>query len=438
MASDDTQTTQTLRRRLTTKGLALFGHRPVVRLRVLVGENVGHVYEASRTRVAVGRSRNADITVPDSTMSGLHFEIVGGKVLRDLGSHNGTSLVWRADGTKRIYHVELVPGDVVLAGSSRLEFMGAEQARVELYGAAEFHGLLGTSPQMRGLFAAVQAVAGRSSVLIEGEIGTEKDRVAYAYHVASGGDGPFHILRCASVPAVHAKNAFEEVFKAATGTLVLDEIAELTPENQRLLLGCVESVPACMRVVATTHRDLRRQVAGGTFVDELLLALGDTTLSIPPLRDRPEDIPLLALHFAEESRSAAGKGVVFDDRALHALSRYSWPGNTRELERVVNRAILACHGSHIHTEQLALSDVGPSQLVQEVEEMIRHGVGYMEIHDLIDLHLFPRVIDAERGNMTKVAARLKIERGALRSRLGRLEKKGLYVVDKKHKPNKGH
>jgi two-component system, NtrC family, response regulator HydG len=261
--------------------------------------------------------------------------------------------------------------------------------RRELEGRYRFENLLGRSPGMQAVFALIrQAAPGDANVLIIGESGTGKELVAKAIHYNSPrADRPFVPINCAAVPASlleselfgHVKGAFTGALRsrrgllreAEGGTLLLDEIGDMAPELQAKLLrviedrfvrpvGSDESVPVDLRLVAATNKDLAARIHEGTFREDLYYRLAVIPIQLPPLRDRREDIPLLADHFLRRAGTAAAREIQgFTPEAMAALLRHPWPGNVRELENVVERAVTLMAGDQVSPEALLL-DASPA------------------------------------------------------------------------------
>ncbi|AKF05046.1 sigma-54-dependent Fis family transcriptional regulator [Sandaracinus amylolyticus] len=238
------------------------------------------------------------------------------------------------------------------------------------------------SPAMREVYALVRKIAGSSiPVLIQGETGAGKEVVARAIHAESPRRSrPLRSINCGAIPATliesvlfgHEKGAFTGAERAAPGlfeqadggTVMLDEVGELSAAAQAALLrvletkrvtrvGSVQEIECDVRVVAATHRDLEQMVASGTFRRDLLYRLNAMTLRVPPLRERPEEIDVLSELFLEEASKASGLAVrTFDPQARALLRSYAWPGNVRELRNVIERAALVCAGDAIRAEDL--------------------------------------------------------------------------------------
>ena len=256
--------------------------------------------------------------------------------------------------------------------------------REEVAGRYRLHNLLGRSPAMQSVFALIrQAAPGDVNVLITGESGTGKELVAKALHFNSHrADRPFVPINCAAVPASlleselfgHVKGAFtgavssrRGLFREAHGgTLFLDEIGDMAPELQAKLLRAIEdrsvrpvgsdqATPLDVRIIAATNHDLPARIRAGQFRDDLYYRLAVIPIQLPALRERKEDIPLLAEHFLGRAIAVSGKQVLgFTPETMTILLRHPWPGNVRELENVVERAVTLSAGGTIAPDALLL------------------------------------------------------------------------------------
>jgi DNA-binding NtrC family response regulator len=263
-----------------------------------------------------------------------------------------------------------------------------------------FHNLIGKSQGMQEIYAKIEQVAdSRTTVLIIGESGTGKELVARALHYnSSRRDRPFVAINCAALPETlieselfgHEKGAFTDAtarrtgqFELAhTGTLFLDEIGELSLVTQAKLLrvlqereftrvGGVQPIKVDVRIVAATNKNLEELVRKGQFREDLYYRINVIALYLPPLRERGEDIILLAKHFlAKRLEEERRPPIEFSKDALEMLSRYSWPGNVRELENVVEQALIwSQHASCITSEHLPTllkGDLRSSSLHEEI------------------------------------------------------------------------
>jgi len=273
---------------------------------------------------------------------------------------------------------------------------------VQAKGRAAFEGLIGKNHRMRQIYALIEQVAdSTASVLIEGESGTGKELVAKAIHRKSPrANKPFVAVSCAVLAESlleselfgHVRGAFTGAVTAKIGrfelanggTLFLDEIGDISPGIQVKLLRVLqehtlervgESRPrrVDVRIIAATNRDLRRLIAEGTFREDLYYRLKVVTISLPPLRERRDDIPLLVAHFVERFRRETERpitGVTPD--AMSALLDYAWPGNVRELENAIEHAFVRCIGTEIALAHLPPEVRGASRR-PEAETESRNG-----------------------------------------------------------------
>lgn len=246
-----------------------------------------------------------------------------------------------------------------------------------------FETLVGATDAMREVFGTIDKLANSDvNVLIQGESGTGKELAARAIHDRSArGDGPFVALNCGAIPEAlidselfgHTKGAFtgavgsrQGVFAEANGgTLFLDEIGDIPLQVQLRLLrvlqerevrevGGTGSRPVDVRVIAATHVDLEAATARKEFRLDLFYRLNVVSLGLPPLRDRLDDVPLLATHLIEKHSARAGRQEIprVSARAMEALCEYEWPGNVRELENAVQRALAMATGNEVDMEAL--------------------------------------------------------------------------------------
>jgi two-component system, NtrC family, response regulator AtoC len=269
--------------------------------------------------------------------------------------------------------------------SSELE-QEVKHLRAQVVQRYAFHNLIGKSEGMQDIYAKIEQVAdSRTTVLIAGESGTGKELVAKALHYnSSRRDRPFVALNCAALPETlieselfgHEKGSFTDAtarrvghFELAhTGTLFLDEIGDLSAVTQAKLLrviqereftriGGVQPIKVDVRIVAATNRNLDELVRKGQFREDLYYRINVISLYLPPLRERSEDISLLAKHFLEKRLEEEKRPTIeFGKEALELLSRYSWPGNVRELENFVEQAFIwSQHATEITPEHLPTS-----------------------------------------------------------------------------------
>ena len=275
-----------------------------------------------------------------------------------------------ADYLSKPFDVEELRIVVDRALSSQALEREVKQLRAQVVQRYAFHNLIGKSQGMQEIYAKIEQVAdSRTTVLITGESGTGKELVAKALHYNSGRrERPFIALNCAALPETlieselfgHEKGSFTDAtarrvgqFELAnTGTLFLDEIGDLSAMTQAKLLrvlqereftriGGVQSIKVDVRIVAATNRNLEDMVRKGQFREDLYYRINVIALFLPPLRERGEDIPLLAKHFlAKRVEEEKRPHIEFGKEALEVLTRYPWPGNVREMENIIEQAFI--------------------------------------------------------------------------------------------------
>jgi DNA-binding NtrC family response regulator len=306
------------------------------------------------------------------------------------------------------------------------------------------HDVISKNSKMQDVLRLAGEVASlRSTVLIQGESGTGKELIARALHNAGGrASKPFVAVSCAALAETlleselfgHEKGAFTGAAQqkrgkfemADGGTIFLDEIGDISPKLQVDLLrvlqdrsfyrvGGSEEVKVDVRVVAATHVNLQQAVAEGKFRDDLYYRLNVIQIRIPPLRDRREDIPLLADHFLERLSHELGKDIAgVSEGALKILMDYNWPGNVRELENAVERAMVTCRGTHLTEEDFGfLADSGASGRTWPIPA----GMTMNEMEKM----LITATLQRTGGNIKESAAILGIDRSTLYEKIKKYE-----------------
>jgi transcriptional regulator with GAF, ATPase, and Fis domain len=314
--------------------------------------------------------------------------------------------------------------------------------------------VIGTSARMRGVFDYVRVIAGGdSTVLISGESGTGKELIAHLIHHSSQRrHRPFVAVSCAILSETlieselfgHERGAFTNAIKerpgrfelANTGTLFLDDIDDVPLSMQVKLLrvlqmrtvervGAVRSIPIDVRVLAGSKRDLRQLVSEGTFREDLYYRLNVIPIQLPPLRERAEDIPLLADHFFRRYFRARGKEQKPVSPAIHeAFRRSSWPGNVRELENACERIAQTCI-----CDSVMAGCVPASIFFQKTanpapaEAAPPNGPAVVSLDDRIrevEVNLIGWALKASAGNKSKAAALLRVKRSTLGDRMKKL------------------
>ena len=344
--------------------------------------------------------------------------------------------------------------DNALAASAKARDRYREHRRQDVF--AESQDVVPSSaPNMQDLYETVGKVAASdaTTVLIEGESGVGKDVVANMIHRSSRrAEAPFVDINCAALPEQlleselfgHEKGAFTDAHVQKTGlletahggTVFLDEIGEMAlPVQVKLLrvlekrsfrrVGGVQDIQVDVRIVAATNRDLRAQLAAGTFRDDLYYRLQVVPLYVPPLRDRPEDILPLAEHFLAIFAERFGKNfnTIADDAAAE-LTSYRWPGNIRELRNVLERSVLLEEGPVLEAGHLRLVPVEAQgdPLAGRIAEALapewpRDGIIIEEVVGGLEGALVRRALAQAEGNQTKAARLLGLNRDKFRYRL---------------------
>jgi len=369
-----------------------------VRLRVQTGPAAGRELTTDQERIRIGNARvppgrdgtGNDLAIDDKKISRNHCEITlteKGWLLTDLESTNGTWL----DG-KRVERDYVSPGSSVVVGDSSILFAPIDEEIVaEPDPNGRFGEMVGRSLKMRQIFGLLKKIAPMDvGVLIGGETGTGKELVARGLHENSERKkGPFVVLDCGSIPENlieselfgHEKGSFtgataarEGAFERANGgTIFLDEIGELRLDMQPRLLRVLENrevrrvggadvIDVDVRVVAASNRDLGVEVAEGNFREDLYFRLNVINVQLPPLRQRPEDIPHLIAHALADPEVVEKHGQKrITPAAMGALQRYGWPGNVRELMNVVSHLLTFSEGPDVDVQHLPprLTSTGP-------------------------------------------------------------------------------
>ncbi len=312
--------------------------------------------------------------------------------------------------------------------------------------------VVGDSPSFRRVFEVATEVAASqvSSILIQGESGTGKNVLARHIHAVSGRhDKPILEVSCAAIPDQlleselfgHEKGAFTDAkisrrgtFELADGgTVVLDEIGELKLELQSKLLHLLEErtfrrvggtreIHVDLQVIALTNRQLRDMVQRGEFRSDLYYRVCVFPLTMPPLRERREDILPLARHFLKQLRRKFDRQIDgFSHEAENLLLSWSWPGNVRELRNVIERAMILEHGSQIGPQSLVVDGVGaPEPTVEDATNDALPG-GILPLEE-VEQEMVRRAMEAADNNQTRAAELLSISRDQLRYRLKKLAK----------------
>jgi DNA-binding NtrC family response regulator len=321
-------------------------------------------------------------------------------------------------------------------------------------------GLVGRSRVMRDLFHLLEIVAATSStVLITGETGTGKELVAKAIHHSSARrSNRFAAINCSAIPETlleaelfgHVRGAFTgavatrqgRLEQAHKGTLFLDEVATMSPALQAKLLrvlqerefervGDSHSIKIDVRVIAATHTDLQKMVADGSFREDLYYRLNVIPVSLPALRERRDDIPILVQHFLQKLSGELGRGpATMSQEALRRLMAYQWPGNVRQLENVVERAIAFSQGRPQIDVQDLTPEVQPAPAASTMADVLfpDEGLDFEGYISGVELSLIKQSLERTHGNKRQAARLLKLKRTTLIEKLKRLEPRELPTM----------
>jgi DNA-binding NtrC family response regulator len=334
---------------------------------VVAGPDAGSSHNGTDA-LSIGTADGNDLVVGDRTVSGFHLRASRGEcgiLIEDKRSTNGTFV-----GDIRIDRAIVPPGTRISIGGTVVRLADAGDVEVEVLDGEELAGIRARTPSMRRLLAQIaKAAQSDVPVLINGESGVGKELVAHALHtLGQRKNGPFVTVDCGSLSPTliaselfgHEKGSFTGAdrrhigaFERGNGgTIFLDEIGELPEALQPTLLGVLErrklrrvggreEISFDARVVCATHRDLPTAINTGRFRLDLFYRVAVLKLLMPPLREHPDDIPLLVRHFAERAGDASDDTMdrLFGPGMMAALARHDWPGNVRELRNVVEATI---------------------------------------------------------------------------------------------------
>ena len=332
---------------------------------------------------------------------------------------------------------------VARALENRHLYQEVRRLRTELAHSYGLPNIISISPRMAAVMRMIEQVADSgASVLLSGESGTGKDLLARTMHFASARrDGPFVPVNCAAIPETlieselfgHVRGAFTDarrgksgLFAAASGgTLFLDEIGEMPPPLQAKLLrviedkkvrplGATEESPIDVRILTATNIDLERAVEQGKFRSDLYYRVAAVSIAVPPLRERPEDIPLLTRHFLLRTGAEAGKTTLtLAPEAMTCLTRYRWPGNIRELQNAIQRAVILCAGNVIEPGDLPPRVAGADRSLVNLEDPVARRLTFEQL----EREYLRAVLASVNGNKSEAAMVLGIDRKTLYRKL---------------------
>jgi DNA-binding NtrC family response regulator len=402
---------------------------------VIKGPDRGESVRLTQDPVSFGSSPSCDLVLTDKTVSRKHLqaELHGDEVVMvDSGSTNGTFI----QGS-RFEKIVIGFGAEVKLGRTVIKFLPDEEVvEPEPLDQASLGTIVGADTKMRQLFKLMTDVAATTAtVLIEGETGTGKELIAEEIHNHSPRrDGPFVVFDCGSVPREliesmlfgHVKGSFTGAItdrrgafaEAHGGTIFLDEIGEMALDLQPSLLRVLDKRAVRkvgsntyeridVRVVAATNRDLRAEVAKKTFREDLYYRLAVIRVSVPPLRERGSDIPLLTQHFMQ----AFGQGLDVTPEDMAKLQRHAWPGNVRELRNVVERACLLSRGNTINIDDALVHEAAPALGIR-TDLPFKEAKG--QLVDMFERKYIDDLMRKHKMNLSAAAREAQIDRKHLR------------------------
>jgi len=401
------------------------------RVAVVAGPDAGVAREIEGGTLLVGSHANNDLALTDKGVSRYHLELqlrADGLLVTDVGSTNGTF-----QGSARIQSIVLVgPARLRLGNVTELDVRPDDvEVAVAEFAGDRFGNAIGAAPSMRELFALLDRVAPtEATVLLQGETGTGKELLADAIHRRSPrAGGPFVVVDCGALPRDligselfgHARGAFTGaagpkrglVEEADGGTLFLDEVGELPLDLQPQLLRVLEKREVrpigetkprkvSIRVVAATHVDLAAAVRAGAFREDLYFRLAVVRATVPPLRKRKEDVPLLVRAILDE---LGRSDFVVPPHVLAKLQAHDWPGNVRELRNVVEGS-LSLTGAEV---PLPTADAAPGALAKDVlDKPFKEAKGLLV--EAFEREYLTHLLDRHRGNISRAAQEAGIDR----------------------------
>lgn len=426
----------------------------MLRVSVVAGRERGIGLSVNAAMSTVGRHPSNDLVIDDPEVSGVHLtlrRIHGRLFIRDEHSTNGTWI-----DNQRIIEAELLADAELTIGSTRLRVESEDHAQPSPVLDA-FGNLVGESAIMRELFAVFQRVAKRDlGLLIQGPTGTGKEATARAIHDASARrSGPFVVLDAAALPDAHAEAllfGFEDgggeggrqprpgfFERSDGGTIFIDQVGDLPASLQAKLLRVIERHEITriggqkphridVRFIAASQRDLRMELEAGRFREDLYYRIAPIRIQLPALRERTDDIPVLARALLQRVSAVRGTELHLTADALAFLTEQPWPGNVRELENALMRAVALAESDIIRREDVAGEGFGFRGTVAERSPMALSGTFHEAKERFIEVFeatYLEALMKRCRGNITHAAREANLERHHLRDALRRRD---LYGV----------
>jgi transcriptional regulator with PAS, ATPase and Fis domain len=416
-------------------------------LHVTKGPDAGRSARVDQPTFIVGGGDSADFRLRDPAISREHVRISLGPAgvrIRDEGSKNGTFL-----SGARVHDMTLTSDATISLGETTITVnLATEALELPLSASTRCGEAIGASSIMRNLFARIeQAAASNLTILLEGESGVGKDVLARAVHAKSArSDGPFVVADCSAIPENlieselfgHERGAFTGadrarqgvVEEANGGTLFLDEIGELPLEMQPKLLRMMEqrevrpvganrARPVDVRIIAATNRRLAEASRTGEFRSDLFYRLAVVRLSVPPLRDRPDDILPIALSMLRAMKGDDSVDLAPEFSSM--LLAYGWPGNVRELRNVVERyAVFGAGASELFDNGTGAPAPAPSRVLAN----LNYQEARRDALDRFDEEYLPRVLERAGGQVAVAAEIAGVTRSSFYRMLDRARKGG--------------
>ncbi len=436
------------------------GEQGVLIIRILSGALKGNdAIILGHEPFIIGTDFSTTLRLPDPSVSRRHIELInrGGYVrATDLGSTNGSYF----EGN-RFERLDLGPGSVFRLGETELQVVAPEKNDpIPPSEETSFGRLLGKSRKMREVFAVLERAARtEATVLITGETGTGKEIVAEAIHEESERKtGPFVVVDCASIPSNlieselfgHVKGAYTNAmtdrmgaFEAADkGTVFLDELGELPPSLQPRLLRVLETRrikrvganqfrPIDVRVIAATNRALEDEVRAKRFRSDLYFRLAVIRVNLPPLRERREDIPLLAKAFLRRHAERSDRSLELTPKTIATLTSYDWPGNVRELRNAIDQAasmsgdgLSLTLGPETKRKVTGGKSAGGNDVAGDDIFELPYKEARKQALEAFELAYANHVVDLAGGNITKAAEHAQVHRNVLHRILARAKEEG--------------
>ena len=404
-----------------------------IRVDVAQGPDAGRTMVAESDSLAVGSANGNDLVLTDSTVSRFHLAVRRHEDrirVIDQGSTNGT-VIGRV--RLRAAAVDVEPGSAIQIGETQLIVSDGNVVMIE-HGPESLGELIGRNPEMRRIMATAKHVASSDvPILVLGESGTGKELLARGIHDESNrATEPFVTVDCAALSPTlfsselfgHERGAFTGALRqhvgaferAHGGTLFLDEVGELPGELQAALLGVLqrgrlrrvggtEDILVDVRIIAATHRDLHAEVNSGQFRLDLFYRLAVVRIALPPLRERPNDIPLLIRHFLSEVGAEDAAPRLFPADAVAELKKHRWLGNVRELRNVVLGALALGHTPELQVEA---ETTGDDTILKVLHQ--RYRVARRTLLDEFERRYIAHILERSGGNVREAARSAAMDR----------------------------